>query len=363
MEIFDENKLKEMLSPLDNDVCGESLEYDDLYLGLDELALGVPASQMGDSIIEGKDPDFKKLQSSCLKLWEKTRDLRVAAFFTLSSLTINGIQGLLNGLSVINYLIENMYDNFYPQLDPDDDNDPTERINILSMLSPEEGAFSDPFGFIANFRKIKLVDELPYNYRDYLIAAGFLESNKEGNSIDLNIINTQMSSIPSSSVQKQIAIIDECLSLTKNICDQFNNHAKDTGYLTMDSLERELGSLRNFYKNYTSNNISDTEEVVEKKDEPKEIKVNQQKAVDTSSFFNLDSFIPSNRNEALLLLKKSADYFNKAEPNSPVPFLIDRALRMANMNFIDLLQEIDSNAADRGREQLGVKKKEEYESY
>ena len=31
------------------------------------------------------------------------------------------------------------------------------------------------------------------------------------------------------------------------------------------------------------------------------------------------------------------------------------ALKMANMNFMDLLGEIDQNALDRGREQFGVK--------
>ena len=58
---------------------------------------------------------------------------------------------------------------------------------------------------------------------------------------------------------------------------------------------------------------------------------------------------------SLLLLKKSAEYFQVAEPTSPIPFFINRSLKMANMNFMDLLGEIDQNALDRGREQFGVK--------
>ncbi|MGN0915480.1 MAG: hypothetical protein ACI4NE_03900, partial [Succinivibrio sp.] len=53
--------------------------------------------------------------------------------------------------------------------------------------------------------------------------------------------------------------------------------------------------------------------------------------------------------------------FKNTEPTSPVPYLIDRAIRMANMNFMELLAEKDQNAVDRGREQLGVKS-ENYDS-
>ncbi|MCR5084844.1 MAG: hypothetical protein K6A65_05015, partial [Succinivibrionaceae bacterium] len=74
--------------------------------------------------------------------------------------------------------------------------------------------------------------------------------------------------------------------------------------------------------------------------------------------FSLDAYAPTTRSEALLLLRKAADYFQKAEPTSPVPFLIKRAVRMAEMNFIELLGEIDQNALDRGREQLGVPRPE-----
>ena len=138
MDVLTSQDLEEMLAPLPGDSCGENCEYDDLYLALDTLAQGTPASEMGDSIIDGKDPDYRTLYKNCMTLWKKTRDLRVASFLTLSSLCIGGIEGLLGGLKVIDYLVTDLYDSFYPQLDPDDDNDPTERINILSMISPEQ---------------------------------------------------------------------------------------------------------------------------------------------------------------------------------------------------------------------------------
>lgn len=216
MDVLTSQDLEEMLAPLPGDSCGENCEYDDLYLALDTLAQGTPASEMGDSIIDGKDPDYRTLYKNCMTLWKKTRDLRVASFLTLSSLCIGGIEGLLGGLKVIDYLVTDLYDSFYPQLDPDDDNDPTERINILSMISPEDGAYADGYSFVVKFREIKLVPELPYTYRDYLVGTGFITA-KEGNEVDINIINAQLSSIPVSSLESRKALVDEILALVKSI--------------------------------------------------------------------------------------------------------------------------------------------------
>ena len=145
MDLLTYEEIDELLAQLGDTDCGENCEYDELYLQLDELALGTPSSQMGDSYIDGKEPDYRTLYKNCVELFKKTHDLRVASFFTLVLLHSEGLEGLKKGLKIINYLVSTKFDNFYPQLDPDDDNDPTERINILSMLSPENGAYSDQY--------------------------------------------------------------------------------------------------------------------------------------------------------------------------------------------------------------------------
>ena len=65
----------EMLAPLPGDPAGEDCEYDSLYMGLESLATPVEAQEMGDSVIEGRDPDYRKLQKDCEKLWTRTREI------------------------------------------------------------------------------------------------------------------------------------------------------------------------------------------------------------------------------------------------------------------------------------------------
>lgn len=360
MDLLTYEEIDELLAQLGDTDCGENCEYDELYLQLDELALGTPSSQMGDSYIDGKEPDYRTLYKNCVELFKKTHDLRVASFFTLVLLHSEGLEGLKKGLKIINYLVSTKFDNFYPQLDPDDDNDPTERINILCMLSPENGAYSDQYNFLSQLRSIKLIDELPYSYRDYLVSSGFLES--VNNELDVNVLNSQMNAIPLVSIQDRLTLVNDIFSLIDSTISIFNERVGDLGYLSMESLKHELSVLRNFYNSFVKNSVvhdeSVSNEVIEENEEKLEKNGTSSnlsgQRIKEQNAFDLNSFEPRNRNEALLLLKKSADYFLKTEPTNPVPYLLNRALRMANMNFIDLLAEIDQNALDRAREQLGV---------
>ena len=48
----------------------------------------------------------------------------------------------------------------------------------------------------------------------------------------------------------------------------------------------------------------------------------------------------STREDALYLLELVSTYFRSNEPSSPVPMLIDRAQRLARMEFLDILRDL-----------------------
>jgi hypothetical protein len=68
---------------------------------------------------------------------------------------------------------------------------------------------------------------------------------------------------------------------------------------------------------------------------------------------NIANYKPATRTDALSLLKKVIEYYQSVEPSSPIPLLLNRALRMAQMNFLELLENIAPEAAARGRDILG----------
>jgi type VI secretion system protein ImpA len=69
---------------------------------------------------------------------------------------------------------------------------------------------------------------------------------------------------------------------------------------------------------------------------------------------NIGNYKPGTRADALLLLKKVIEYYQNMEPNSPIPLLLNRAVRMAQMNFLELLESMVPEALPHGKEILGV---------
>jgi type VI secretion system protein ImpA len=51
-------------------------------------------------------------------------------------------------------------------------------------------------------------------------------------------------------------------------------------------------------------------------------------------------FVADSRPEAIALLQKVLEYYRIAEPSSPVPLLVERAIDMSSRNFIDLLGKV-----------------------
>lgn len=345
---------EELSAPVSSEEpSGENLEYNPLYMELEALASSVPDSQMGDATIEGHDPDWRKLQKNCLELWEKTRDLRVASYLTVAATGLDGLAGLEQGIMLIRFLVSQQWETFWPRLDPEDDNDPLERLNVLAMLSPAPGSFNDPVMFITRLRSIKILPSFRYSLRDLMIANNELEAADEP--VDLRLIDAETMAVSDAIVREQAERTGRILECIDETCRLMDEKMGGAYTLSMDALIAELKRLARFYDKHLSSAVEQNAERPDIIEEEKASDPNVVRAVNPSvTAFDLASFKVSGRAEALLLLKKSAEYFQREEPTSPVPFLINRAIRSAEMNFMDLLADIAPDALQRGRDILGV---------
>jgi type VI secretion system ImpA family protein len=332
--------------------AGQNLEYDPLYMEMDSLAMDVPDSFMGESKIEGRGPDWKKLNKNCLELWSRTRDLRVAVYLTISeAIAGEGLSGLVAGLKLPLFLVKELWESFYPLLDPEDDDDPLERLNILSMLSPQSGSINDPVMFIPRFRETRLVSSLNYTLRDMLISLNAIEVSDD-KIIDPKLLQAELMNVAASEVEERAALVQEGQALITELCDEMNSKMKGSYTLDMSALSHELDRLAAFYRS----RLDSTEAAPDSPAE--ESAAGHSAASAPGEKISLLSYRASTRAEALLLLKKGAEYFQTQEPNSPVPLLIDRAVRFSGMSFLELIEDIAPDALSRGRDILGIKQPE-----
>jgi type VI secretion system protein ImpA len=342
-------ELEKMALPLEgNSPAGENLEYDPLYTEMDTLAAGVPDSQMGDSTVEGRGPDWKKLSKNCLELWNRTRDLRVASYLVVAQTVLDGLPGLDAGLKLLSYLVSDLWDDMYPKLDPDDNFDPIERLNILSMLSPQQDAYDDPIKFILRIREFRLVPSLNYTLRDYMIANNDLDAGDKV--VDGNLLRAEFMNVPREEIQARLDLAASAKETLSGICTVMNEKMTDS-LLSMESLSKELDRFSRFYAAQLTENV-----VVDAAGEPAPAEGG---GAGPASGAPKAAFSPQaqagSRQDALMMLRRGAEYFQKMEPSSPIPLLVNRALRFAEMGFIELLGEIAPDSLSRGRDILGVK--------
>ncbi|MDR2842439.1 MAG: type VI secretion system protein TssA [Spirochaetaceae bacterium] len=346
-------ELSELAKPVSSDKpSGENMEYDQSYLELENLAEG---KHGGDGTDEAASPDWKQLSENCKSLWAKTRDLRVAAYLTIAEASIGGIKELSSGLKLIHFLVNDMWDDFFPLTDPADGNDPTERVNIFSMLSPAPGSMNDPIMFINRFRETRLIPALPYTIRDLLIASGEIEP-LDGQTVDINLISGELRGLPIKEIEDQAEYAKEAIVAINAICDVANAKMKDGNILSLESIEKEVKKIFKFFENHIKT-VSPSQNIANaNSDDVKQPEngIKNAAAVSTTEYdnVNIGTFKAANRQDALLLLKKALDYYTINEPSSPVSLLVSRALRLADMNFLELLENMIPEAVSHGKDIL-----------
>ena len=131
--------IESLLGAISGDTpSGLDLEYDQDFMALDQAARRKPEQQFGDTIVAAEEPDWDDVRKRAEALFSRTKDLRVGLFLTRALARTGNFVGLAAGLKLVHELLSRYWDNVHPQLDPDDDNDPTMRLNALSQLADAE---------------------------------------------------------------------------------------------------------------------------------------------------------------------------------------------------------------------------------
>lgn len=150
---------------------GPNLEYDALFTGLMLAAQPSEERQMGNQTIAAEDPDWRDVIAKAEAVLKVSHDLRAAMALALARLHVDGFDGLAAVTGYIRGCLEGYWETCHPQLDADDDDDPTMRINAVLGLS-------DPAGLLRAIRLAPLTDSPAFGrltLRDIAVAEGELE--------------------------------------------------------------------------------------------------------------------------------------------------------------------------------------------
>ena len=315
-----------LLEPVSSDQpCGPDLEYSGV-MELERLAQGKPERQSGNALLPAEEPDWGAVARTALGLAGETKDLRVLVKLTQALLRTEGFSGLANGLALIRATAEQYWECLHPPVDPDD-GDPTARLNTLLGLC-------DPDLVTRPLRDTPLVQVQGlgrFSLRDIAIASGSLPAPADREPPTLALIDAAFAQVdidPLQGVSESIAGAIADLRGTEAFVTEQVGAAAAIAFEPLEAVLLEAAKTvrdRLARRGAAEVGASDDEGPVG--------------ATETTRSPAALGDIAS-REDVARALDRVCDYYRRHEPSSPVPLLLERAKRLATMDFMSIVQDL-----------------------
>ncbi|MCP3689413.1 MAG: type VI secretion system protein TssA [Gammaproteobacteria bacterium] len=280
-------------------------------------------------------------------LQNQAKDLEIASWYTEALIRHYGYPGLRDGFKLIKGLIDQYWDEIYPI--PDEDGIET-RVASLTGLNGEgaEGVLITP---IRNVYITEGSDPGPFNFWKYQQV---LEVEKV---IDEEAKREKADKLGFAMDDVDRAVADSSESFYIDLCDDLSEAIttyRDVGALLdehcgisdspptsniINMLEDCLGAVKHIGKFKLPEPESDSD-------------ASPQTAAELASAAPGESSVVAgpikNREDAFKKLMEISDFFRKTEPHSPIPYILERAVKWGDMPLESLIKELipDSSARD-----------------
>jgi type VI secretion system protein ImpA len=320
--------------------CGPNLEYDPAFLELEQSALGKPEVQYGDTIVPAVPPEWKQVKKQALDLFARTHDLRVAMPLVRALLALHALPGFADGMRLLERLVAERWDGVHPELDPDDGNDPTLRINSLAQLA-------DPATILRDLREtafVMLPGLGPLTLRILEQAHGEAPVPDGQTALAPASIDASLADVSDDAMQVATAAVNGALESAVNLEAALVRHVGSTQALSLGPLTRQLRRMADLLASRAPSAQEDAA------DAPLDADGSAQQGGSIAPRAAAITGDVASRDDVIRMIDKILAYYQRYEPSSPVPMLLERAKRLAPMSFMEVME----NLAPDSMQQLNV---------
>lgn len=318
-----------LLNPISEELpSGSDLEYDPAYMALEADARPKAEQQFGDTVIPAVEPEWRSLVGSATDLLQRTKDVRIAVLALRAATRTQGMQGLALGLTLTVGLIDRFWDTIHPQLDAQDNNDPTMRINALAPLTDSAMLLRDVYDcLVGTSRNVG-----PIRVRDIAIAQnklaagssdpGYSAAQVEGALQDIHAAEPaalEAAISTAAAVQKLESLIEEKTGRADTIDLK---PLRSITHLLRQACQTAMGAAADADGQDAGDGTG-------------------QGAGGTGGAIRGEI---NSRQDALLMLDKVISYLERSEPGNPAPLLIKRAKRLVGVSFMDIMADLAPDA-------------------
>jgi type VI secretion system protein ImpA len=322
--------VEELLLPVGGDApAGANLEYTREFAELERTAAGKPERQVGASVTAAEEPDWQAVIAQSSALLKATKDLRVANHLLRASLRVQGFVGLADGLHLLSGLVDRYWPDLYPQLDAEDDHDPTFRVNAMAALTHRDVLQSIR---AAPLLQMKGLGAVTLRDVEATSAAPGQPPSAEAASIEAIFQQAPMSELAAAS-----RVLERCCQEARTLAEGWGSRLESAGP-DFTELRQVLAQASHVLNAHLLRR------------QPTQNGTNAEGDGDGARGIAATSFGQPgqlgqlgelrSRDDVIRALDGICAYYARHEPSSPVPLLLERCKRLVTMSFLDIVKDM-----------------------
>jgi type VI secretion system protein ImpA len=330
--------------------CGPAIESDNdmyaLFLELERAAKSDPPRWDGMNEIPGRQADWADVEKRSCDILVGTdgisgsKDLRVAVYLARARLHLAGLVGLAEGLHLVRELLEARWESVHPLLRIEEgESDASDRTNALASLGAEL------VGEVQRTPMITVPVLGSVTWRDVEVAKSGAKS--KGPSDIRTVTAAQIEGVFAECNKKgRESAREQLLSSWRGACAARDDLLAISALLkARDGLDGEqllpLQHLLTSIAALLTEKVNGLGLVAEPVHGLEAASANDAATdrVDQASAPLMAEAI-SSRADVRLALRRICDYYDQHEPSSPLPILLNRALRLVDKSFVEIVKDL-----------------------
>lgn len=332
-----------------DDPAGADLSASGAIYELDRLIAGKPETQFAPA----EEADWRAVREKCEELLAQSKDLRVAAAYANVMLRLKGWDGFAAGLRLIRGYLENSWEGIYPRLDPDDNNDPQERVNALNSLAAPIGTAGDPYKTLAVLRTTPITQSVQAGNwgLDAILAVRDNVPMLDGNPAPSTaIIDGAFSESPPDFLAATLEHVATALDCAQAINNYFTDTLSASAWPNYETLIADLQRIKTTIAAHQGD-ASAAADLDDSASAPASAGGAPARAPAPGGI--------SSREDVVRTLDLIIRYYAQNEPASPIPLMLERVKRLVPMSFMEIIKDMTPDAMDRVTLITGAKPPEE----
>ena len=327
--------LEVALEPAGSDVpAGPNLKGTLEWGEFERLAAGKPAQYVGPNLVAAaEEPPWPQVVDRATALLARSKDLRLAVHCTKGLVRTRGWNGLAAGLGLIRGMVERYWNDLHPELDRDDNDDPTMRLNCMADLSEDDATLAA----IRNLPVVSSPRAGKLSLRDVLQTrdgAGTPASVVTAVFADADLQNLAITATAVRGAWEHLVAIEEVVA--ENIGP---GHALNVG-----RLKTLLSDANRLLTEKVASRQPSTAAAGVATNQGTGDEGAAMTGTNGSNGNGASHAVPlgaiRSREDVAKALDAICEYYRVQEPSSPLPLLLNRARRLIAKDFMEIIQDL-----------------------